>query len=79
MQEGQPRLWNVSSLFQPNESDGNANFIRAVVYQHGYGKKKFAYFFSLWRKLSRSDPLTLTTVLAPGSTLPLAAALLPPY
>ena len=48
VQEGQLRLWNVSSWSQSNESDWNANFIRAVIYLYGLGeKKKFAYFLSV--------------------------------
>ena len=34
-------------MSQSNESDGNANFIRAVIYLYGFGGKKSAYFLSL--------------------------------
>lgn len=57
VQEGQPKLWNVTSLFQWNESDGNANFIQAAVYQLGSGereKKSLSIFFPFLEK-------TLTT------------------
>lgn len=83
VQEGQPKPWNVTSLFQWNESDGNANFIQAAVYQLGSGereKKSLSIFFPF------SGENTYYVVLlpwplscSPGNPLPLRAALLPPH
>ena len=82
VQEGQPKLWNVTSLFQWNESDGNANFIQAAVYPLGSGerKKKVCLVFSLSGENTHHMvllPWPLSLLLE--TLCLLQAALLPPH